>query len=155
MQTIQITNNQGTIICQQCGRWKTHTFASLPPINKPLKVKCRCGSIFDVLPELRQTYRKKTYLPGAYQKDELDYSEYPLQITDLSQNGVKFKTEICHGLNIDDTLNLTFTLNTSPRKQVQKQVKVKHIQDGVIGAQYSPDDMYAYRKDIGFYLMSN
>ena len=78
-----------------------------------------------------------------------------MQITDLSQNGVKFKTDGRHGLNIDDTLNVTFTLNTSPRKKVQKQVQVKHIQDGVIGAQYSPGDMYAYRKDIGFYLMAN
>ena len=89
-----------------------------------------------------------------YQQDELDYPEHPIQITDLSQNGVKFKTGMRHGLNPDDTLNLTFTLNTSPRKQVKKQIQVKHVQDGIIGAQFSSDDAYAYRKDIGFYLMA-
>jgi hypothetical protein len=156
MQTIHINDhNAGTILCACCGRWKTQVFSPLLPINRPLKVKCGCGAIFEIMREFRQAYRKPAHLRGTYRREGKKSAERNIQITDLSQGGVRFNANVCHDLDIDDTLSLTFALDDQKQSTICKDVQVKYIHDHIIGTQFSDADACSYRKEIGFYLMAS
>ena len=154
MQTVYLNQNyEGTIICKSCGRWKTQIFPPADVINKPLKVKCRCGAIFDIVREMRKSYRKSAYLQATYRQEGVSEAERVIEIADISQGGVQLRAGVCHHFKVDDKLNLTFILDDKTRAKIHKEVQVKHIHDRVVGTQFSPDDEWSYRKELGFYLM--
>ena len=154
MQTVYLNQNyEGTIICKSCGRWKTQTFPPGDVANKPLKVKCRCGAIFDIMREMRKAYRKSAYLQATYRHEGVSDAERVIEIADISQGGLRLHASACHNLQVDDTLNLTFILDDKTRAKIHKAVQVKHIRDRIVGTQFSPEDEWAYRKELGFYLM--
>ncbi len=154
MQTIYLNqHNQGTIVCNSCGRSKTQVFPTATAINKPLKVKCRCGTIFHALREFRKAYRKPAYLQGTYRHDRMATAERVIEIADISQGGLRLHASAYHHLEINDTLNLTFVLDNTTRAKINKEVQVKYINNQVIGTQFSPDDTWSHRKELGFYLM--
>lgn len=153
MQTVYLNrNHEGTIICKSCGRWKTQMFPPVDAANKPLKVKCRCGAIFDIMREMRKSYRKSAYLQATYRHEEDSDAERVIEIADISQGGIQLRASACHHLKIDDTLNLTFILDDKTQAKIHKEVQVKHIRDRIVGTQFSSDE-WAYRKELGFYLM--
>ncbi len=155
MQTVYVNNdNQAVIICQQCERWKAQDFSPFLHVHRPLKAKCSCGAIFDVIRELRKTYRKPTYLQGRYTKNGSSDNGQSIYITNISQGGLGFQTILLQDLHVDDTLALTFVLDDNVCSKIYKRVRIKHIDRYRIGSQFSPDDAYAYRKEIGCYLMS-
>jgi hypothetical protein len=156
MQTIHINdNNEGTIVCEHCGRWKTQVFSPLLPVNRPLKVKCRCGAIFDIMREFRKAYRKPAHLRGTYRQGSNNRTERNIHIMDLSQGGLRFNTSAYHDLDIDDTLSLSFALDDHKQSKICKDVQVRYIHEDVIGTQFSDADAWSYRKEIGFYLMAS
>ena len=155
MQIIHMNDhNEGTIVCEHCGRWKTLPFSPLVPTNRALKVKCCCGAIFDIMREFRKAYRKPAHLRGTYRQGGNRKVEHNIFITDLSQGGVRFNTCAYHDLDIDDTLSLTFALDNRKQSKICKDVQVRYIHDQVIGTQFSDADAWSYRKEIGFYLMA-
>jgi hypothetical protein len=103
--------------------------------------------------ELRKTYRKPAHLRGTYRREGNKGAERNIEITDLSQGGVRFNADVYHDLDIDDTLSLTFALDDQKQSTICKDVQVKYIHDHVIGTQFSDVDAWSYRKEIGFYLM--
>ena len=136
---------------------KTQVFAPFVVINKPLKVKCRCGAIFDVVRELRKSYRKRAYLQGTYRHaschEGVDPAERVVEIADISQGGLQLRASAFHHIKVDDTLKLSFVLDDDARAKIHKEVQVRHIHNQTIGTQFSPDDAWSYRKELGFYLM--
>ena len=155
MQTVRInSNHKATISCNACGRWKTTDAGVFLHAYKPLRVSCPCGAAFQVIRELRQTYRKKTRLAGVYLKSGSIYKERQVSVKDVSRGGVALEVTRPHDLCVRDCLEVTFRLDNQTKSQVHEYGCIKHIRNDVIGVQFSADNPYAYRKDLGFYLMS-
>ena len=155
MQTIYINHhNEATLICDHCGHWKTCDLSAYLGQSKRLKVKCRCGSAFNVMAERRAAYRKPTLLQGRYVVAQTGSYGKAIYVTDVSQHGIRLRANAVYGVNRNDTLELTFTLDNDARTEVQKTLSVKYVDKGFIGAEFDSQD-YGYRKEIGFYLMQS
>lgn len=155
MQKIRINeDNQATILCRACGRWKATDAGVFCRTYKPLRVSCPCGAIFRVIRELRQTYRKQAYLSGTYWKVGSPYKACPMYVENVSQGGVALHVTSPYDLRINDGLEVTFGLNDQAGSQINEYGYIKYIQNHTVGVQFAADRMQPYRKALGFYLMS-
>lgn len=143
-----------TIICEECGKWKRKEVSSFIKAHKSLKVKCNCGHIFDIILEIRNCYRKTALLKGLYTKTEREEGTF-MTIENISQGGVGFRANYKHKITINEILQIKFTLDDAKQSEIYRAVWVKHINDRAVGTQFCASDTYKYRKELGFYLMSN
>ena len=142
-------DDQGTIICDSCGRWKTANVAHYVSLNKPVKIKCSCGASFSVKFEKRKFYRKKVRLHGTCFID--DRREEPIFVEDISAGGLGFRMN--KGLvEKGDTLNIEFTLDDKARSTVSEDVIVRSVKDRLIGAEFTSLSEHS-KKVLGFYLL--
>lgn len=142
-------DDQGTIICDSCGKWKTANVAHYVSLNKPVKIRCSCGASFSVKFEKRKFYRKKVRLHGTCFID--DGREEPIFVEDISAGGLAFKMN--KGLvEKGDTLNIEFTLDDKARSTVSEDVIVKSVKDRLIGAEFASLCEHS-KKVLGFYLL--
>jgi hypothetical protein len=147
--------HEATIVCEQCGEWRNKNVSAFININRPLKIKCNCEHIFNILLEVRNFYRKTAHLNGIYTKSGKQQYEEVLIIEDISQGGVKFQTKYKHDIKVGDVLRIKFILDNEQHSEICKQVLVRYIHDHYIGTQFCVSDAYAYKKEIGSYLMAN
>jgi len=142
-------NDQATIICDSCGKWKTANVARYVNLNKPVKIRCGCGAVFSVEFERRQFYRKKVGLHGTCFIDGTD--EEQIFIEDISAGGLGFtinKGTVQKG----DTLSVEFTLDDNARSTVSEDVIVRSVKDRLIGAEFVGHSEHS-KKVLGFYLL--
>jgi hypothetical protein len=144
---------QITLTCDHC----QHTYTAKVPLHirshTPIKVKCRCGSIADVLFEFRQAYRKTTSLQGLLRLPATDVTEQAAQIRNLSRDGLQLTIRRWRHIDRHDIIAITFVLDNPQRSHIDKRAMVKYIDKQVVGAQFCPEDQLSYQKEIGFYLM--
>ena len=155
MQKIRISKDgQATILCQACGRWKTTDPGVFFQVYKPLRVSCPCGAKFQVIRELRQTYRKQGRLLGSCYKPGSVYKASPVYIENVSQGGVALYVTSLYDLDIHDGLEVSFELDDQAGSQVNEYGYIKYVQNHRVGVQFAINRTQAYRKALGFYLMS-
>ena len=142
-------DDQGTIVCDSCGKWKTANVARYVSLNKPVKIRCSCGVSFSVKFEKRKFYRKKVRLHGICFMDRR--REVPIFIEDLSAGGLGFRINK-GSVEEGDTLNIEFTLDDKARSTVSEDVIVRSVKDRLVGAEFTRLSEHS-RKVLGFYLL--
>ena len=151
-------HEEGTLICEKCGKTRVVNLSDLKNIGKPLKVKCSCGHFFFVRIEVRKFYRKSTHLRGEYIKISNDATKGlekgAMTVEDLSRTGLKFRTTISHNIRVEDMLRVRFILDDTQRSEVNKSAIVKWVTNYVVGAEFVDFDAFnEANRTLGFYLM--
>ena len=151
-------DNQGTLVCEQCGKGKVINIAGIKIIGEPLKIRCGCGHTFFISIEVRKFYRKKTKLPGEYVQMGLPITNKPdkgrMTVEDLSRSGLGFRTERPHTLQVKDTIRVTFHLDDTKHSEVSARAEVKRVDDSFVGAAFLDLEEYSdANRILGFYLM--
>jgi hypothetical protein len=142
-------NNEATIICHSCGKWKKANVARYLELKKPVKIKCSCEAVFSVAFEKRQFFRKKVKLYGTCSMHGMGEEE--IFIKDISRGGLGF---ILNRGTIEkgNTLTVEFVLDNNARSAISENVIVKSVKDRFIGAEFvNPSENT--KKLLGFYLL--
>ena len=140
-----------TILCPKCSFTKEIDVTNFKNTKKKLKVKCKCGEMFNITLEFRKHYRKNVMLPGEYAiKGKEEKGE--IIIRNLSLTGIQFESLKPHNIKLNDTLDIKFKLDNPKRSEILKQVTVKRVRDRTIGAKYTQLNQHA--KDLGFFLQT-
>ena len=142
-------NDQATIICDSCGKWKTANVARYVNLNKPVKIRCSCEAVFSVTFEKRHFYRKKVRLHGTCFID--GRGQEPIFIEDISAGGLGFvmnKGAVEKG----DALRVEFTLDDNARSTLSENVIVRSVKDRLVGAEFAGLCQHS-KKVLGFYLL--
>jgi hypothetical protein len=161
MQTHAIYTNLSesiTLVCEECRRSRALEAAAVKDLPQPLKVRCPCGATFGVNIIIRQFYRKKTRLPGTYVKHDPQTNKILEQdwmiVEDISRTGLGFRTMGRPTILVNDVLSITFTLDDEHKTDIRKAVRIRHIDDRFIGAEFVDHDEYTdSNRILGFYLM--
>lgn len=140
----------GTIACRQCGRSKQVNLFRFLHITKDVKVRCPCGTVFDVFFEKRTFRRKQVQLDGTIWTHPSRERLGPLTITSLSMRGVGFLTPL-EDLAVGAIYTLTFVLDDVYQSWVEDDIIIRHQRHQIYGAQFVDDDQY--RHSLDFYLM--
>ena len=143
------TNNEATIVCHSCGKWKQANVARYLNQNKPVKIKCSCGAAFSVTFEIRQFYRKEVNLYGTCSMHGMGKEQ--IFVKDISRGGLGFMID--RGtVEKGDTLTVEFVLDDNARSTISEDVIVRTVKDRFIGAEFVNLCEHA-KKVLGFYLL--
>ena len=142
-------NDQATIICDSCGKWKTANVARYVNLNKPVKIRCSCKAVFSVTFEKRKFYRKRVRLHGTCFMD--GRREEPIFIEDISAGGLGFRMNK-GAVEKGDTLSVEFTLDDNARSTLCEDVIVRTVKDRLVGAAFAGLSEHS-KKVLGFYLL--
>jgi hypothetical protein len=147
--------NEVPIVCRQCGAHKTVNESQIKGYGKPLRVKCRCGSIFNVVFEKRTYYRKETDLLGVCYRSGSDEPWSNITVSNLSKTGIGFTLD-SKGVRDSDIregniLRIQFTLDDRERSVVRIKVIVRSIGDKRVGGELYQPEQHTM-KQLGFYL---
>jgi hypothetical protein len=138
----------GTITCRQCGKTKTLDISHFKNVRKLVKVKCTCGTLFDVLFESRRYHRKKVQLKGelfnAKSHDIIDH----VIITDISVGGISFITKL--GMTVGEVYRISFSLDGQNEADIKEEIRIKYVKNREVGAEFTEEEKYNY--DLDFYL---
>ena len=142
-------DNRATIICPKCAFTKEIDMTNFKNTQKRVKGKCRCGEVFGFTIEFRKNYRKKVKLSGTYHNNEKG-KKGEIIVEDLSMSGIRFVNIGSDQISIDDTVEVTFTLDNSVRTEINKLVKVIWVKDKMVGAKFRGPK--SFNSELGFYL---
>ncbi len=153
MKKVYVGNsNQVKLICPKCGFETNKNVFKFKDTPKRLKAKCKCGEVFRFTLDFRKFYRKDVRLAGEYfviGRDE----KGEIVIEDISASGIRFASVEPHHISRNDSVELIFTLDNSPKVIIRTIVKIRWIIDRNIGAKF--DDPKSLEKELGFYLRDN
>ena len=147
----------GFIICESCGFSKKALLVKYKHLNQALKVKCQCGHISSFTIEGRKYYRKPTAIKGIYRNlsstsfEEEKLSHYMI-VNDLSLAGIGFSA-LGNDVSVNDILHVTCTLDDRRESVISQRVIVRRVEGQCIGAEFISQE--SYRKELGFYLMTD
>jgi hypothetical protein len=152
-------DEQGTLVCEKCGKTRVINLSDFKNIGKPLKVKCSCSHFFFVSIEVRKFYRKNTHLSGEYIKVSRDgakgLEKGIMTVEDLSRTGIGFRTKTNHDIRVEDLLRVRFVLDDAKHSEVNKSAVVKRVSNDFVGAEFVDFDMFnETNRTLGFYLMT-
>ncbi len=147
---IFVVNNNATLICPKCGKSVVSNVEKYKTINKPIKVKCKCGHVYLVSLEIRKFYRKDVNLSGIYINNSKDKQEGNMMVRNLSLGGLKFALNHMSNVAVDDRIIAKFVLDDRKKSEIKKQGVVRNIYKNFVGIEFLDDD---YNKELGFYLM--
>jgi hypothetical protein len=121
-----------------------------------LKVKCRCGNIYEVILERRKQFRKGTNLHGKFSYHPISGEDQHgiMTVMDISKGGLKFKMSLEPKFKKGDIIEVAFNLDNSNRTFIQKQAYVKNIKSTIVNVEFcSFDPNDSGDKAIAFYLL--
>ena len=142
---------EASVVCPNCAKQRTICAAPYENSRLDVKARCGCGSEFMVAFEWRRAYRKKVNLGGHYFSKCTRKEFGEMVVEDLSRNGMRFRAHFGHGLDVNTVVQAKFTLDDSVSSQITKNVVVRHVADGYIGAEFCDT---GFEKALGFYLMA-
>ncbi|MEJ5349243.1 MAG: PilZ domain-containing protein [Desulfosoma sp.] len=147
-------DGKATIICPQCGFSRSVPASSMAQQNKTVKVRCLCGHTFKVSFEVRQAYRKPTYLFGEYRKKTKESSSPFRQmiVLDISQHGCRFQTPLPHDLQVGDLVHLEISLNDARKSLIKVTGEVRRIEGKSVGVSFVDFDSGS-QKALSFFLL--
>ena len=141
-----------TIICPHCGVIRQGSLKRIRILSHVFKVRCRCGEPFEVVLELRKSYRKTTFLLGTYTGSSAPGMQGRMVVDNLSLTGIGISLSPPHTLAVGDSIRLRFTLDDPLRTEVEKRAVVRHIHDDYAGCQFLAGGS-STDKALGYYLM--
>jgi hypothetical protein len=98
----------------------------------------------------RRYYRKSVSLNGEY-RNRRTGSVGDILVEDVSFKGIKFTTIGLNDIQVEDQLQVSFTLDDSKRSVIKRKVLAKYVKANDIGAEFvNPPE---YDKELGFYLI--
>lgn len=144
-------DNQTRIVCPFCATAKTLSVEKFRHRQHKLKVKCKCGHVFNIQLEFRRHHRKSTELEGAYGVTESTLGGGKIKILNLSLSGASFEMIGGHTMQVGQKGILVFTLDDRKKTALKKQVIIRSVQGNAIGCEFVEDR--AFQKELGFYLL--
>ncbi len=120
----------GTIIvmCPSCEKVRIVDVEKLKRKKHCVQVRCSCGKIFPIQIDFRQSSRKKVHLYAEYVND----SQYTRKmrtgiVADLSLGGLALNIYDDQVVRLHDTLRVVFRLDNQQNREIQKRMKVVHL----------------------------
>ncbi|ROQ90708.1 PilZ domain-containing protein [Desulfosoma caldarium] len=154
MKVFATQDGKATIVCPQCGLTRRVDASSIYKHNKNVTVRCSCGHSFRVSFEIRQAYRKSTFLFGQYRKI-MDDSTGPFRqmtVLDISQHGCRFKTPIAHNLQVNDLVHLEIPLTDARKSIIKVTAQVRYVESQTVGVAFVDFDGGS-EKALSFFLL--
>ena len=146
-------SNEGKITCPGCWENKTVTVPNDLIRKRVLEITCRCGQSFSILLDYRRHSRKNVNIPGKIfhlnSKQEINN----VIITSLSVGGVGFKMQSSESINLDDVIEIEFTLDDEYNAAIREEVVIKWRNGNFVGTEFHDQDMY--NCDLDFYFILN
>ncbi len=139
-----------TVTCKDCGRQKQLGHEQVRRLRKTVKVKCKCGVMFDLVFERRRFYRKQVNLEGELFAYQINKKLCDVTITTISVGGVSFVTQR-EGIRVGDTFSVSFFLDDESKALVREDIVIRSVTPAYIGAEYLDQERYNHALD--FYLM--
>jgi hypothetical protein len=144
-------NDQGQakIRCPECGREKIFDMSRYGHYVGVVKVRCACSSEFRVVLERRMNFRKEVHLPADYSVIEPGEDVGQMVVTDLSRNGVGFRTTFENQLKPDDIVVIKLVPDdvrwdldgTDSHIIITKKLIVRHVRGRIVGARFCDDNI--------------
>jgi len=146
-------DNKVLITCPACEYSKLLNLS--PETIKKMKMalnrfKCKCGKVFSVQIEFRNSYRKKVHLPGTCQNPENRF-RIDIIVEDLSLGGIRFTVMDPAGISPGDQVEVSLRLDNANRTMVRRTANVRWVNGRMVGAEWN--SFHGYEKDLGFYLL--
>ena len=141
-QKIFITKSgKANISCPECGKTQQMDVSQFGKVEKKVKLKCKCSckNVFPVVLERRMQSRKPVDFPGNLL---IGSKNYPINIVDISKNGLKIRTKGILDLQIEDKVTIEFVLDDPDESKISKQVIVRKINEIKIGVEFVSKDHY-------------
>lgn len=123
-----------------------------------LKIDCSCDNTFKVIREQRSTFRKEVQLRGLFNNKQDQYNKMamssswsPIEVTNISKNGLNFTSPRARLLGVGDQIQLQFTLDNSSKSLINKPAQITSIRKSRVGCQFQGSD----KQDVtlGFYFL--
>ena len=156
--------NSPTIVCPNCRNSKKISLQAV--IGKhQIKVKCPCGTLFDVKLEFRGKFRKETDLEGFFVQESkgsrlgnirMDSTSSNPQsvncrVKNITANGLGFMANNRHSIEPGNLIRIVFTLDNSANTMIKKDLVVRHVRGNYIGCEFVDNDKGDTA--LGFYLL--
>lgn len=141
---------KATFACESCGQSYTKDVSQFikHKTQVRLKNKCKCGHIFSVMLERRRVFRKEVRFNGVLIQNT---NKYPGVITDLSRNGIRFKTLEEADLKEESIAEVVFTLDKPNRSEVRRTVRIRKISSAhSFGCEFENTEHF---DDLGKYFL--
>ena len=128
-------NGMALLRCPHCMASKEVNVARLGNPRK-LKVRCACGSPFQVFFEYRRAERKDTYIQGYYAKlpEHQDWSK--ILVKNLSRIGIGFVALTTPNVKSGDQIRITLTWDNADRSDIDKDATVKFVKEKYLGCEF-------------------
>lgn len=139
-----------TFACDQCGKSYQKDVAKFVEHKAQvrLKYKCKCRHVFSVILERRRSIRKEVVLKGMLIQSR---RKYPGVITDLSRNGIRFKTLEKAFIKIDNNVEVKFSLDNPNQSEVRKHIWIrKALSEYSFGCEFKDKEHF---DDLGKYFL--
>jgi c-di-GMP-binding flagellar brake protein YcgR len=140
-----------TIICPQCGNVKVDDAAQyrIEEGDRNIDISCtKCEANFTVFIDFRRYYRKKVTLKGVVYNHDEKFCK--IVVENISRNGVGFTLEDVFTLELDEPVDIQFSLDDEESTFIRKRATVRVIGDNFIGAEFT--ELQKFAKELGFYL---
>ena len=151
-ETTQQNLNEAEITCPECKKTWTLNVAQYRSTKRRIKAKCGCNCVFDITDyslDMRRFYRKKTNLKGSYSNVGMDKTGF-MRVKNVSYSGISFELEKEADIAIGDTLGVRFVLDDEQRSEIHRAVKIKTINNNLIGAEFA--DSQVFDLELCYYL---
>ena len=115
-----------TFSCDSCGQSQTKDVSKFIKHNArvQLKYKCKCGHASSVMLERRRVFRKDVRFKGALLYNR---KKFPGVVTDLSHNGIRFKTLDKAPIHVGNQAEVVFILEKPNRTEIHRSVRIRKI----------------------------
>jgi len=141
---------RGLITCPCCGFGKTVDFKDAIPVNRNVKIRCKCSETFNGFLEIRQYYRRQVKLTGNY-TNLTSMMTGRMIVENISRWGIGFRVMGFEYFKKEDLVKVTFELDNEKRSRIVAIGSVKHLQGNFVGCRTL--QIRENEKELGFYLM--
>lgn len=152
------------IRCPKCMNVKVVPYDKIPRRHR-LKVKCKCGTVFNVHIELRKSFRKDVNFEGIFlfidqdlrwgkmlsESIETKIKPINCRVINISLGGVCLSVKENVEINENDRILIKFELDNSASTRIEKTAIVKKIKDSTISCEF--DESAHNDKDLRFYFL--
>ena len=144
-------SKEAFFICPFCGTSKKESMRQDKVQADKISVYCTCGNTYLVQIEYRKNYRKKTNLEGMYKELTRHKNSGKVNVTDVSASGCRFSASLLHGLQLNDHIEVVFTLDNPRQTIIRKEAIVQMVDGRYVGCSFIAHPG-AYDPGLGFYL---
>ena len=135
-----------TITCPDCQNTVTKCIGDYELIDKVKRIRCSCscGALFKVTLEKRKYFRKETHYSGKYTYKAPDGKNKNglLYVMDISQSGLKFKTNMEPLFGVGDQIMVEFYIDQKGKRIVRKEGIIRGIRNENIGMEFLTNEHY-------------